>query len=294
MGMSTKYHPQSVALALIGYYTSWYKGAVRNIADTGKIRGDLALEFLQKARDYGYRVVFVDGGSSHSFLQELKKVQGIIFEEMRENVVKRSPKKQRAYVLASKIKGVKVIVSVEAEKLSLLDSISKIVTPLLIDQVAIVIPKREEKLFKESYPHFQYLSEKQANKEYNHALRKQQLLMQDQEDLDILFGPIAFQNTSELLPLFLQRVKFRKYEDGVFPSEFHDPDQYSNAYFFPTILALKHNFKVQSVTIPFTYPVTQKENEEVLEKEFEKKRILQREGILSNLYDFLEYQRKKI
>lgn len=293
MSTHQSFNPTTVAIAVIGYYPNWYEGGLKNITDTDKIRGDLALEFVRKTQKMGFHLVWVDGGSSYLFLQHLQTIPEIIFEKMDMVVAKRSPKKQRAYVLASQIPGIKAIVSTEAEKTSLLDSVSAIVTPLLTDQADIIIPKREKVLFKKTYPHFQFLSEKQANEAYNQILYKNNLLLPHEEDLDIFFGPIAFQNTRELLELFIQRVTFRKYEN-TFPSEFHDPDQYSNAYFFPTIMALQRNITVKSVIVNFRYPQIQKQNEEMLEEQFIEKRNLQKEGILSNLHDFLEYRRKNI
>src|SRR5258708_7366050 len=234
----------------------------------------------------------VDGGSSEIFLKQFAKFSYIIIDTM--HIKKRSPKKQRAFVIASKLPGVKAIVSVEAEKVGFIDSLPQLARPLVTNETDIVVPKREIELFKESYPDFQFISETQANKEYNATLIEHNLLPENHEDLDILFGPVAFRNSPEIVKLFLQRVKFRKYEDGIFPSVFHDPDQYSNAYFFPTIMALQKNMRVKSVSIPFRYPKIQRENEEQGNKEeFIEKRKLQSEGILSNLHDFLRFKLKE-
>lgn len=290
---STSFKPVSVAIALIGYYPKWYPGKLKNITETQKIRGDLALTFIEKATSKGYKIVFVDGGSSESFLQRVHEFSGIIFQEMREKIIKRSPKKQRAFMIASKIPNVKAIVTTEAEKISLIDAIPEIVSPLVSDEADIVIPQRKEEIFKETYPLFQYTSEKEANRRYNQALRDQHLLSKKQSDFDFFFGPVAFQNKPEIVSLFLQRISFRKYETEKLPSEFHDPDQYANAYYFPSVLALQHKKRVISVEVPFAYPAIQRENEEALEEEFTKKRMLQKEGIISNLHDFLLYLENK-
>ena len=63
--------PKSIAFAIITYFPKWYKGPLRSIKHTEKVRGDLALELLRKVTADGYVVICVDGQSNKSFHKEL-------------------------------------------------------------------------------------------------------------------------------------------------------------------------------------------------------------------------------
>lgn len=66
------YNPNLIAFALITSYPKWYKGKLKNYSQTDKIRGDLALEFIQKATSMGFQLIVADGKSSRSFQKQLK------------------------------------------------------------------------------------------------------------------------------------------------------------------------------------------------------------------------------
>ena len=81
---------------------------------------------------------------------------------------------------------------------------------------------------------------------------------------------------------------------NVLSSEFFDVDEWSNAVYFPVLLAFKKGLRVQSVTVPFSYPKLQKKNEEVDAKEiFLEKRKAQRLGLLVELLRFISFIQKK-
>ena len=42
-----------VAFAIITYYPQWYRGKLRSLKHTDKVRGDLAIEFFQTALKQG-------------------------------------------------------------------------------------------------------------------------------------------------------------------------------------------------------------------------------------------------
>src|SRR6185369_4576387 len=99
----------------------------------------------------------------------------------------------------------------------------------------------------------------------------------------------AFRNDAKILRLFYQRYLFR-FGDHVFDEKYFDPEQLSNAMFFPIVLALKKGYKIASVEIPFRYPRLQKENEEKgMRLFFEEKRQMQRLALLVELMHFLSY-----
>lgn len=276
---------KNIAFAAITFYPKWHKGEVRSIADTDKIRGDLALEFIRKATDKKFRVVIVDGKSSKSFKTELKKFPNIRFTGR--NGFKRSPAKRKAFKIASKLPDVKVIIATEAEKVSIIDSALNIAKPIIEDKADIVIPRRNEKLFKETFPDYMFESETEGNRLYISQLENHGIKVPD--NLDLFFGPRAFANNPKVLNLFYKK-SFPELTDEKNLKQYFDPEEYANAQFFPVVYALKKGFKVADVEIPFKYPETQKANETQGAREFfEEKRKAQKMGILLELMHLLNY-----
>ncbi len=277
-------NPESIAVCIITYYPKWYRGKLRSIKHTDKVRGDLALEFIAKAQKLGLQVVVSDGNSSRSFKKLLTQSKNIHLKFRKHP--KRSPGKRQTFQTASKLKDIKVIVTTEPEKISLLDSIETISKPILDGNADIVTPQREDKLFKKTYPDYMYESEIEGNKIYNEYLNLYSLLPKG-ETLDMFFGPKAFANKKEVLACFMRKFKLKT---GKFklPSEYFDPEEYSNTGYFPIILALKKKLKVESVEVPFDYPQVQKQNEEAEAKElFIEKRKSQRLSLILELIHFL-------
>lgn len=285
------FNPQDIVFAVITQYPSWYRGKTRSASHTDKIRGNLALEFIQKALSFQYRVVVVDGYSSKSFRKELNNFQNLKILKRRSS--KRSPAKRQAFKAASKLPSVKVIIATEPEKVSLIDSIRLITQSILENKADIVIPKREEQLFRTTYPDYMYESEVEGNNIYNKQLKLHNILSQDNENLDIFFGPIAFKNDPKILCLFTKVFRFRLEERAAL-AEYFDPEEYSNTQSFPIIMALKKKLMVQSVEIPFLYSKDQKLNETFGVKDFFiKKRQAQRLGALVVLMRLLNYLQNK-
>ncbi len=286
--MFSKFNPKKIAFALITYYPKWHKGKLRSISNTHKIRGDLALEFIKKASGLGYQLVVVDGRSSRSFRLELKNFPDIKLVKRRG--YKRSPAKRQAFINASGLPEVKVIIASEPEKISLIDSVQTISQPILDGDADIVIPKRKQKLFEETYPDYMYQSETEGNFIYNRLLKSHKLLKKDGEDLDAMFGPRVLSNTPKVLSLFLKKYPLSFSQTN---SDFFDPEEYSNAQFFPIVYALKKKLRIVGVEIPFVYPKLQKENETRGQRIlFEEKRKAQKLGILLELMHLLSYFKK--
>ena len=281
----------SVTLALISNYPKWYRGKIQSIKHTQKVRGDLALEMINVSVKKGIEVIIADGPSSKSFKKELKKIPGIIIANRRS--FKRSPAKRVGFKIASRLKDVKAIISAEAEKVSLIsDCLEQVVEPILKNEADIVIPKREEGLFSKTYPAYMVESEQEGNKLYNEYLKTEGFMERSQEDFDFFFGARIIKNDPKVLRLFTKRFRIKVGNLDV-AKEFLDPEELSNATYFPLVLALKKNLKVKSVTVPFSYPKLQKENEEVLAKAyFIEKRRSQRLSLLLELIHFLQYLKK--
>ncbi len=281
-----------VALCLIVYYPKWYRGKIQSIKHTDKVRGDLALDSIGEAVKIGLQIVVIDGKSSLSFRREL--LQFDTLHVIKRKSVKRSPSKRLAIKKASKLPQVKAIILSEPEKISLISKcLWEIVEPIIKGEADIVIPKRSDQLFKSSYPYYMYESEVEGNKIYNEALRTHGLLDPSTEDLDMFFGPRVIRNDKKIIALFMRRYSMRigRY---MITSELFDPEEYSNAQFFPVIEALKKKYRVESIETSFTYPTIQKENEEVGAREvFLEKRRLQRLSLLVDLIHFLSYLDRK-
>lgn len=283
-------NPKTIAFAIITFYPKWYNGKLRSLSQTDKIRGDLALKFIQKATYMGFQLVLADGKSSKSFQRQLKSFSNITL--IKKLSPKRSPAKRQAFKAASKIEDVTVIVTCEPEKISVLDNVPLFVKPILEDMADIVVLKREENLFKKTYPDYMYQSETEGNKLYNEQLIIHNLISKE-EELDMFFGPRAFKNNSKISSLFLKKFHFQR--NLKFLEEYFDPEEYANAIYFPILIALQKGLKVKSIEIPFAYPKLQKMNETVGAKEFfVEKRKAQHIGTLIDLMYLLNHlQRQK-
>ena len=285
-----KFNPSSVAVAMTTYYPKWYQGKLRSIKHTDKIRGDLALQSIQKASELGYQVVVADGESSKSFRKALSLTS--CSKLIMRRPVKSSAAKRKAIKITAKLPNVKVIVLTEPEKVSLIKYyIPDIVKPVLTDNIDIVVPRRNLDLFESTYPDYQYESEIEANNLYNENLKSNNL-MNEKEEFDWFFGPKAFRNDPKIISLFMKKYSIA-YDNFSLPKDYFDPENYSNVLFFPILQALKKKLKVKSVEIPFSYPLLQKENETSGNKElFIEKRKSQRLGLLVELMHFISYLEK--
>lgn len=283
---------RSVALVGITYVPKWYEGRLRSIKHTDKIRGDLILYSTKFAAGLGHTVVLVDGGSSKTFIKELKHITGLkLFQS---KVHRRSPNRRKAIFEASEIPGVEVIVMTEIEKVSLItDCMELIVAPILHGDADVVVPKREDSLFKKSYPGYMYDSETEGNLLYNEALRANGLLSAHMDDLDVFFGARVYRNDPKMLKFLLSKYEAHPF-DSLNEHKLLNLEEYSNAQFFPVVKALTKKGKVVSVTVPFVYPEKQKENEEKGERElFVVKRRYQRLTIIIELMYFLGFMSHK-
>jgi hypothetical protein len=286
------FNPKEIAFALITHYPNWYRGKLRSIKHTDKVRGDLAIEFANKATSLGCQLVVVDGASTKTFVKTLASYPWIKIYKRR--VKMRSPSKRQALKIASKIPGVKVIILSEPEKVSLVtDCLPDIVLPILEGKAEIVIPKRNDELFKKSYPLYMYESEIELNYLYNEYLKLHGLLPRDLENVDLCFGPRVIKNDPKILRLFMRRYLFSIGEHQL-SGNLYSPEEYSNVQFFPIIQAIKKGLRIESIEVPFSYPVLQKENETIGQLEiFIQKRKNQRLSVLLDLIHFLNYSNQK-
>lgn len=282
------FHADEVAIVGITFSPKWYSGKLKSVKHTDKIRGDLQLYSLRFAAGVGYRLVIVDGGSAKTYIKELKSIPGLNLIQAK--IAKRSPNRRKAIFKASEIENVKAIVMTEIEKTSVItDCIDQIVEPIIYGKADLVVPKRNLELFKKTVPDYMYESENEGNFLYSEALRSHGFLSSHQEDLDVFFGVRVFKNDRKLLKSLLSRYEANPF-NSLLGHRFFDVEEYSNAQFFPVVRALQQKRNVLSVTIPFTYPKTQMENETKGERDmFILKRRYQRLTILVELMHFLGY-----
>lgn len=274
--------PKQIAIVVTSYFPKWYKGKLRSIKHTDKVRGDIALEFIKKCKNKGYATIVAEAHSSKSYRKELRSITGVYIKFRRSH--KRGPGKRDGYKIASKIPEVKVILTTEPEKLSLIECIPQIVKPILEEKADIVIPQREDALFKTTYPRYQYESEVDGNNLYNEFLLQNKISSKKDADLDWFFGPRAFSNKPKILHLFT-----KKYLLAIPIASAFDPEEYSNTLYFPVVEALRKKLNVAGVKVPFSYHKLQKENEEVLANDsFAEKRRLQKLSLMLDLAYFLK------
>ena len=288
------YKPSAIGIAVTTYYPNWYNGKVKgNTFTTDKIRGDLALEFIAKAKLLGFQIVVVDGKSSPFFLKTLKKIPRV--DVIKRRGIKRSQARRKAIAAVSKIGGVNYILLTEPEKISLLtDCMAILFGAMEKGRFDVIFPSREKKLFVATYPSFQVESELLANEEFNKILVSEGLLKKDYPDP--FFGPSFFRNEKSTVGLYMDIYRFTIHEKGI-PKEYLDPEEFSNTLFFPIVMAAKKGLRVGTITVPFSYPEVQKVHEEKMERdEFMQKRLMQRRGILlqvSHLVVWLKASFKK-
>lgn len=288
--MSEQFDPKKIGLAVITSYPKWYRGKLQSIKHTDKVRGDLAIEFAQKATQIGYHLVIADKDSSKTFLKELLSTSNA--QLIRRKSMGSGNGKRLSIDKVSKIPDVEVIILTEAEKISMLtDCMKEMVIPILQGEADIVVPARETMLFKTTYPGYMYESEVEGNTIYNEALRSNTILTKTMPDYDWLFGPRAFRNNNKVVSLFKRIYIFKGLS---LLEKLYKPDEFSNVQYFPVINAIKNGFRVMNIEVPFKYPRIQKDNEEIGAKEiFIQKRKLQRMGLLIDLMHFLSYLEKR-
>ncbi len=277
---------KSIAISIITHYPRWYKGKLRSIKHTDKIRGDLSIEFVKKAALNDYQVVVADKASPKTYRNNLKKIPGLILIKRKTDT--RSDGRRLVLKKTSTLPNIKIIILTEPEKISLLDSVDSITKPVFDGDAEIVVPKRENYLFAKTYPDYMYDSEVEGNILYNEILRTNKIFTEN-EDFDLFFGPRVLINKKNIVRLFTKKYGLKILKNTSLDKYLNFED-HSATQFFPVVLGLKKKIKIKSVTVDFKYPLIQKKNEEVGKKDFfEEKRKYQRMSILIELLYFLNY-----
>lgn len=277
-------NPESIVVVTAIFYPRWYEGEPRKPLTADKVRGDLTIKTLVAARNQGFQLALVDGGSSEEFRKTLNGL-GITFQMQREKGPA-GPARRQALEFAQNLRGARVLCQTEPEKVSVIfDCLGLASIPILEDEADIVIPRRDEASFS-TYPEYQAKSEKRANRLYNKILRAHGLLGKNDPDLDFWFGLRVFANKPEVVKLFREQYEFRRT-----PTALHKivkPDAYSNVIFFPIVAALDKGLRVKTVEVPYRHPPEQTEFEKE-NLEFNRKRDIQRRAIVTELVHFIKF-----
>lgn len=286
----------SIAVCTTTFYPKWFGGTARvdelcvqgdrSIAES-KVRGDLALETATAVLRAGYRLILINEGGNE-FQAELKR-RGIPFIQSEAGM---SGKRRQAFQEAINDPAIDAYVWTEPEKVDLIASIPQMVEPILQDRAAIVVPQRIDM---ENYPAYQRQSEKKANAQFNQKLHTADLLPTE-ESLDMYIGPRAFSARapfrSELFDILMRKYSLTGKNEKKHSKI--NPENYSNAIYFPVVAALNEGLPIASVPISFRYPDSQRLLEEYPAfvdgpGGYKEKRELQYGGILGELVYYLRY-----
>lgn len=261
---------------------NWYDGELKDEHDVDKIRGDLALETITRAADRGFQVVTVVDNQSRQFADVLREKGLAVYEQDENNL---SGSRRQAIRIATKLKGIKAIVTAEPEKTPIVDSLQRLTQPVLDGEADVVMPKREVIAF-DTYPPEQAKREKQANAITNRFLRKEGLLPQDAPDLDFWVGVRVIRNDPKIIDLFMakEQYKFDEHAEEVIDEKHIDPqifnlDTWANALYIPIVKALRTGLRVKGVEIPYKHPPQQTQSE-IGDPSFDAKRLLQLKNII--------------
>lgn len=279
-------NPRDIAFMTTTFYKNWQplpEGATRDADDADGIRGDLAIKTLASAKENGFQVAIVDGGSTDAFRSALTDIIGKPASDEKQRGM--SPSRRQVFGEASALQDAKVLVWAEPEKVSMAqaDNIQKAAKPIIEGRADVVIPKRDDAAFS-TYPEYQVTWEKEANSKFNKLLRKNGLLPDNMDDLDAWFGPRLFKNSPEITKLFMHQWE----RDDTRPDKKDkrmDPELWANATFLPVVATLYrdklagHSPRVVSVPVNYVHPAEQTANEQD-SPDFAAKREQQSDNIL--------------
>jgi len=279
------FNPNSVAIVSITHYPRWYAGPAE-VSNTDKTRGDIALQGIQQANNLGFRVVIADSPQSSSeFKEQLRSLQNVYLTPRlsSDRVLGWMSGVRKSFELSS----VGAFILTQPEKIEPLTEgcIEAIARPLVQYEADVVVPKREDNLFRSTYPDYMYRLEHDDNLYINRLLRGYNLLNTNlnNDSLDYFFGVFAFRNDPKVLTKIFSEYKFIGKREGAGKHISLDTS------WLAVFEALRYNMKVSSVEIPFSYPSEQKRNEEdpMTILDFLKKRYAQRRAIILELVHYI-------
>ena len=180
--------------------------------DISDIRFHLALDLCKLATRHKIHLIVVDGSPDHVTVRDkfLCESDGYVhvFEQNREQYsgkggsIRQAISKgtewivesnsHKAGVDESSLLNESIICFTEPEKVDLMNHVEAVVRPILRGEADVVVPTRNDELFRRTYPIEQYHSESFGNLHFNLLAKKFQGFQAGGGDLDWLFGPFAF------------------------------------------------------------------------------------------------------
>ncbi|OGE45025.1 hypothetical protein A3B39_05480 [Candidatus Daviesbacteria bacterium RIFCSPLOWO2_01_FULL_37_10] len=285
--MSEKINPRSVSIGTTTFYKNWEPGEV-DLTNIDKVRGDEAIEFAREAKERGYPLTVVDGGSPKLFVETLQALGVLVFPQEEPGM---GPGRRQALMIASQAPSAEAIIWAEPEKGSFIaDCLEMACQPILGDSADMVVPRRNRYLFRTTYPSFQVQSEDWANDGINNILLRE---FDQVTYLDILFGPKVFRNDPKRLGFFMRKYRYHLREglsdSGVARAKGLNSELWAGICALPVVAALHEEYVVQSVDVPFRYPQVQKRAEQVasLASVMEEKRMNQLRNMIILVLEYV-------
>ena len=170
--------------------------------DAEDVRFALALELCRLARRRRVRLVLVDGSPRHDAVREaLERAGTAVYAHVvrqdaddfpgKGGALRQAIRHATALLRAGDAADDAVICFAEPEKVNLMNHVAAVAKPIFDGSADVVVPRRSEELFRQTYPIEQYHSESFGNRHFD-LLARQHAKQPAGGALDWLFGPVAF------------------------------------------------------------------------------------------------------
>ena len=249
--------------------------------DISDIRFNLAIDLCKLANTNKIHLIIVDDSPNHNqvatkFLQTGGYIH--LYQQDKEKFIGKGGALRQSIAMAATLirennndrgdaLNNAVICFTEPEKVDLLNHVHLIAKPILDGEVDVVIPKRNDELFKQTYPIEQYHSESFGNYHFNllaNQLPAKGFQLEGAKSIDWLFGPFALKASLSRSWLTYLGTSW-------------------DAQIIPYVRGVRdNNWRITSVVVDFRHPKVMKEQEEG-SSAFTKKRLMQ----LNLLFDLL-------
>ena len=213
-----------------------------------ELRFWLASDFVKAAVDAGYEVAILDGSPDPSIAKHFFALGTHVFRQTAKGMGPGRRELFRIIRVIKKINGLgrmnerTVVLWTEPEKVDVVRLIPEIVAPIVRGEADIVVPYRNDELFRATYPPFQYQSEMWADSVWSQVTGLRGGPM---------FGPVAFDIRHAHI---FANADPRRY--GL--TDLHD----RYVQHLAPLEAIRRGLRVQTVEVDFRYPAEQKAEEE--------------------------------
>lgn len=244
----------------------------KNPKDIDSVRGRLALQTLDFAKQQDISIILVDDGSSPQFRKALSRL-GLAFIEGGKGM---GEGRRISFLRAMELPGIKYILWSEPEKTSLIRyCLPLFITPLVSGEAEMVVANRDLAAFK-TYPDYQLITEIRANKLMNKMIKKHGLWPEKSADIDFLFAPRFYLKNSRNKAYLTEKFESTRARGT---SHEIDLDKWPASIVIPVIRGLFDGKTlgqgfVTVVELPYQHPKEQTESE-IDSPELAQKRLAQ-------------------